>query len=88
MYYYTAMIGDANNMPRLQGAADFNFTGNLALLDADPYIPNGNGANWFTNQNNFYRQIRNLIVDMTQMPEAGPDGQEVNGNHCSKAEDE
>ncbi|KAK5945682.1 hypothetical protein PMZ80_002889 [Knufia obscura] len=86
MYYYTQMIGDANSMPRIQGSADFNFTGNLALLDADPYIPNGNGANWFTNQNNFYRQIRNLVIDMTLMPEVGPFGQEVNGIHWQVAQ--
>lgn len=45
-----------------------NFDG-LAVLDTDPYIPGGNGAQWYTNQNNFYRQIRNFIVDITQMPE-------------------
>jgi len=81
MYYYTQMIGDAHSMPRIQGAADFNFEGNLALLDADPYIPNANGAGWYTNQNNFYRQMRNLVIDMTLMPEVGPNGQEVNGVH-------
>jgi len=86
MYYYTQMIGDANSMPRIQGSASFNFTGNLALLDADPYIPNANGEGWFTNQNNFYRQIRNLVIDMTQMPEVGPDGQEVNGIHWQVAQ--
>jgi len=80
MYYYTQMIGDAHSMPRIQGASDWNFTG-LALLDADPYIPGAYGAGWYTNQNNFYRQIRNLVIDMTQMPEAGPQGQEVNGIH-------
>lgn len=86
MYYYTQMIGDAFNRPRIQGSANFNFSGNIALLDADPYVPNGNGANWYTNQNNFYRQIRNLIIDMTQMPEAGPFGQEVNGVHWQVAQ--
>lgn len=86
MYYYTQMIGDAFNPPRIQGSADFNFSGNLALLDADPYVPNGDGITWYTNQNNFYRQIRNLVIDMTQMPEAGPDGQEVNGVHWQVAQ--
>lgn len=86
MWYYTQMIGDALNPPRIQGSADFNFTGNLALLDADPYVPNGNGENWYTNQNNFFRQIRNLVIDMTQMPEAGPNGEDVNGVHWQVAQ--
>ncbi|EEB90041.1 hypothetical protein MPER_11806, partial [Moniliophthora perniciosa FA553] len=27
----------------------------MAIIDADPYIPGGGGAQWFTNQNNFFR---------------------------------
>jgi glucan 1,3-beta-glucosidase len=26
-----------------------------AVIDADPYIPNGGGAQYWTNQNNFFR---------------------------------
>ncbi|KAG2740598.1 glycoside hydrolase family 55 protein, partial [Suillus brevipes Sb2] len=36
--------------------------------DADPYIPNGWGAQWFSNQDNFYCSIRNLIIDLRQIP--------------------
>lgn len=45
MYYYTQMIGDADSMPTILGAANFQ---GLALLDADPYIPGGWGANWYS----------------------------------------
>lgn len=85
MYYYTQMIGDAFSMPVLKGTADFNTTG-LALIDADPYIVGGYGAGWYQNQNNFYRQIKNIVIDMTDMPEQNPGGGEVNGIHWQVAQ--
>ncbi|KAK5561906.1 hypothetical protein LTR46_000711 [Exophiala xenobiotica] len=65
-YYYTQFVGDALDVPTIVAMANFE---GLAVLDTDPYIPGGNGAQWYTNQNNFYRQIRNFIIDTTQMPE-------------------
>jgi glucan 1,3-beta-glucosidase len=62
-YYYTQFVGDATNMPTLKASANFE---GMGVIDADPYIPGGNGANWYTNQNNFYRQIRNFVIDITQ----------------------
>ncbi|RDL40462.1 Pectin lyase-like protein [Venustampulla echinocandica] len=62
-YYYTQFIGDAVTLPTIKATA--GFTG-MALMDADPYLDGG--ANWFTNQNNFFRQIRNFIIDTTLMP--------------------
>ncbi|KAI0332110.1 exo-beta-1,3-glucanase [Cubamyces sp. BRFM 1775] len=64
-YYYTQLIGDARNPPTL--LADASFTG-MAVIDADPYIPNGNGAQWYVNQNNFFRSVRNFVIDLRQMP--------------------
>jgi hypothetical protein len=64
-YYYTQFIGDALSLPTLKASASFE---GMAVIDADPYIPGGNGANWYTNQNNFYRQIRNFVIDVTQIP--------------------
>ena len=61
-HYYTSMIGDPLNMPVLKASASFE---GMGLIDADPYIPGGEGANWFTNQNNFYRQIRNFVIDIS-----------------------
>ncbi|KAJ2901431.1 hypothetical protein MKZ38_001861 [Zalerion maritima] len=62
-YYYTQMIGDATDPPTL--LADSSFEG-MAVIDADPY--NDDGSNWFTNQNNFFRQVRNFVIDLTEMP--------------------
>ncbi|KYG40567.1 glycoside hydrolase family 55 protein, partial [Acidomyces richmondensis BFW] len=62
MPYYTQVIGDVNNLPTIQASG--NFTG-MAVLDADPYGPGG--VNWYINQNNFFRQVRNLIIDLTQI---------------------
>ncbi|OAX38483.1 glycoside hydrolase family 55 protein [Rhizopogon vinicolor AM-OR11-026] len=64
-YYYTQMIGDAKNPPTFLASSSFN---GFAVIDADPYIPNGWGAQWFTNQINFYRSVRNLIIDLRQIP--------------------
>lgn len=44
------------------------------MIDCDPYIPGGNGANWYINQNQFFRQIRNFILDMNDMPWWAQDG--------------
>ncbi|KAF7292593.1 Glycoside hydrolase family 55 protein [Mycena indigotica] len=45
------------------------------ITDADPYIPgeigpDGNGVNWWTNQNNFFRSVRNFVIDVTAMSPA------------------
>jgi hypothetical protein len=61
------LIGDAKSPPTLLASASFdgmavigavlhvyddcNLT-HLSYLDADPYIPNGGGAQWYVNQNN------------------------------------
>ncbi|KAF1811435.1 glucan 1,3-beta-glucosidase GLUC78 precursor [Eremomyces bilateralis CBS 781.70] len=62
-YYYTQMIGDATNLPVLKAAPQFE---GMAVIDADPYLPDG--VNWFTNQNNFFRQVRNFVIDLRAMP--------------------
>ena len=49
------------------------------MIDTDPYIPEGNGDEWYVNQNQFYRQIRNFVIDMTDMPNTNyQGGQEYN----------
>ena len=42
-----------------------SFSG-IAVIDSDPYDDSGN--NWYTNQNNFFRQIRNFNIDLTALP--------------------
>ncbi|KAK4866452.1 hypothetical protein LT330_008384 [Penicillium expansum] len=62
-YYYTQIVGDAVELPIIKASAKF---AGMAVIDSDPYEDNGD--NWFTNQNNFFRAIRNLVIDLTSMP--------------------
>ncbi|KAI1790568.1 exo-beta-1,3-glucanase [Ganoderma leucocontextum] len=64
-YYYTVLIGDARKPPKLLAAPGFS---GLAVIDVDPYIPGGGGAQWYLNQNNFFRSVRNFVIDLTQTP--------------------
>ncbi|KAH7309716.1 pectate lyase superfamily protein-domain-containing protein, partial [Stachybotrys elegans] len=64
-YYYTQFIGDAMDRPTIIGSEDFK---GIALIDCDPYIPDGDGANWYINQNQFFRQIRYMKFNLEKMP--------------------
>ncbi|KAJ3169315.1 hypothetical protein HK101_011499 [Irineochytrium annulatum] len=86
-YYYTQLVGDATHPPTLKASSAWtpngkNYVGIYAMVDSDPYVPNGNGANWYQNQNNFFRQIRNFIFDMTAVPAGNP----VTGIHWQVAQ--
>ncbi|KAG9121235.1 hypothetical protein FRC07_002899, partial [Ceratobasidium sp. 392] len=63
-YYYTSLVGNPKSLPTL--LASSNFTGTLGVIDADPYLPGG--INWYINQNNFFRSVRNLIIDLREVP--------------------
>jgi hypothetical protein len=62
-YYYTHIVGDLKDIPTIKATS--NFQGS-AVIDANPYANTGN--NWFQNQNNFFRQIRNLKIDIRSQP--------------------
>ncbi|KAI0709449.1 exo-beta-1,3-glucanase [Earliella scabrosa] len=64
-WYYSQLVGDARTPPVLLAAPNFQ---GMAVIDADPYVPGGNGAQWYTNQNNFFRSVRNFVIDLRQMP--------------------
>ncbi|KAK4173152.1 glucan-beta-glucosidase [Triangularia setosa] len=66
-YYYTQFIGDPNDMPVIKGCDEFQ---GIALFDVDPYIPGASGKQWYINQNQFFRQIRNFRFDLKDMPES------------------
>ena len=66
LYYDTHLVGDFETVPTLKGAS--NFVG-VAIIDSDPKDSNNN--NWWTNQNNFYRQVRNFKIDLTGMGNSG-----------------
>lgn len=61
--YYTHMVGDLVSPPTLKAAPGFQ---GMAVIDANPYDDFGNNA--WTNQNNFFRQVRNFIIDLTAQP--------------------
>ena len=63
--YYTQFVGDAVKLPTIKATAGFS---GMAVIDANPYYPNTDAVNWYINQNNFFRQIRNFIVDITEVP--------------------
>ncbi|OXA60273.1 probable glucan endo-1,3-beta-glucosidase ARB_02077 [Folsomia candida] len=65
MYYFSQLVGNANNPPTLVAAPNF---GGMAVIDSNPYGDGGN--NWYTNQNNFFRQVRNFVIDLTRTPSA------------------
>ena len=68
-FYFTQIIGNPNNLPILK--ATNNFTG-LALIDGNPYQPGSatHSAGYLAHDatNIFYRQIRNLVLDSTDIP--------------------
>ena len=63
-YYYTQMIGNPRCLPTLRALP--GFSGGLGMIDADPYQNTGNLG--FGATNVFWRQIRNMIIDMTLVP--------------------
>lgn len=66
MYYNSILVGDAQTLPTIK--AHPNFVG-IALLDTDPYYPfAGDQNSWYANQNNFWRQVRNFVLDITPLP--------------------
>ncbi|KAI1815988.1 glycoside hydrolase family 55 protein [Poronia punctata] len=65
--YYTQFVGDIHNLPTIKGSPSFS---GMGIIDANPYKYTGQDPppNWYINQNNFFRQVRNFIFDMTAMP--------------------
>ena len=68
-FYYTQIVGDATDLPVIKASAAF---AGMAVIDADPY--EDDGSNWYTNQNNFFRAIRNLVIDISGMPKGAGAG--------------
>ena len=68
-YYYTQIVGNPNDMPILKATEAFK---GLALIDGDPYQPGSAthpaGSLSYNPTNLFYRQIRNMVLDTTEVP--------------------
>ncbi|KAL6229037.1 pectate lyase superfamily protein-domain-containing protein [Aspergillus navahoensis] len=58
-YYNTQFIGDPLNVPTILAASSFV---GLGVITSDPYV--GDNAQWYLNQNNFLRSIKNLKIDI------------------------
>jgi len=63
--YYTQLIGNPNDVPTIIASASFPNSHGFALIDADPYYTSV--LNWVSTTV-FYRQIRNFIIDTTNIP--------------------
>ncbi|KAJ8120637.1 hypothetical protein ONZ43_g2705 [Nemania bipapillata] len=62
-YYNTQMIGNALNFPTIKAAASFV---GLGVISSDVYTGGDDGKEeWYINQNNFLRQLRNFNIDVT-----------------------
>ncbi|KAK6525211.1 hypothetical protein TWF694_005357 [Orbilia ellipsospora] len=73
-YYNTQLIGNAIQRPIIRAAKSFV---GLGIISSDVYIPNGNSAEWYLNQNNFLRQIRNFNIDVRAVPNVMPGLEDV-----------
>ncbi|KAH7869711.1 exo-beta-1,3-glucanase [Lentinula edodes] len=68
-YYYTQLIGDARVPPTLLASPSF---AGMAVIDADPYIPNGGGDPTWTSFS--FRSVRNFVIDVRQVPATNSQG--------------
>ncbi|CAG2110156.1 unnamed protein product [Medioppia subpectinata] len=66
-YYYTQFIGDPINLPELIMAPNFDGDNVHALIASDNYYEGGDTPYW-PQTNNFYREIRNFVIDLTKGP--------------------
>ncbi|KAK6519188.1 hypothetical protein TWF281_003877 [Arthrobotrys megalospora] len=64
-YYNTQLVGNPNSLPIIRAASSFI---GLGVISSNVYIEGQSGAEWYINQNNFMRQVRNFIIDMRAVP--------------------
>jgi glucan 1,3-beta-glucosidase len=77
--YNTQMIGNANDVPIIKAASSFV---GLGVISSDVYTGgNGGEEEWYINQNNFLRQLRNFIIDVR-----GADMTDIAGVHWQVAQ--
>lgn len=59
--YYSQLVGDPNDLPIIKTAPLFI---GLGAIQTDVYVDGGSGGEWYVEQSNFYRQVRNLVIDI------------------------
>ncbi|KAH6722001.1 exo-1,3-beta-D-glucanase [Leptodontidium sp. MPI-SDFR-AT-0119] len=63
-YYNTQLVGNANTPPTILAAPKFI---GLGVISSDVYTGgNGGAEEWYINQSNFLRQIRNFVIDVSK----------------------
>jgi len=70
------------NRPVIKAATSFL---GLGVMTSDVYINGGGGKEWYTNQNNFFRQIRHFVIDMRDVHK-DPSGLPTAGIHWQMAQ--
>ncbi|KAH8916392.1 glycoside hydrolase family 55 protein [Atractiella rhizophila] len=69
--YLTQFIGSPIHVPTIAPSTDFVWNAtNTAVVDVDPY--RADGSQWYTPQNQFFRAIQNLHIDISSVPESTP----------------
>ncbi|KAF3912036.1 hypothetical protein ABW21_db0200764 [Orbilia brochopaga] len=64
-YYMTQFIGNPHSRPVIKASSSFI---GLGVITSDVYIPGASGAEWYINVNNFFRSVRNFVIDVTDGP--------------------
>ncbi|KAK8070234.1 LysM domain-containingprotein [Apiospora phragmitis] len=59
--YYSQLVGNPNDRAIIKTAP--NFIG-LGAIQTDLYVDSADGGQWYVEQSNFHRQVRNLIIDI------------------------
>ncbi|KAK3368298.1 pectate lyase superfamily protein-domain-containing protein, partial [Podospora didyma] len=64
-YYQTQLVGNPNDRAVIKAASKFvGKDGTSGIISSDVYIDEGHGQKWYLETSNFYRQVRNLIIDI------------------------
>jgi glucan 1,3-beta-glucosidase len=63
--YYTQLVGDPTSMPTIKASAEMGKNGKSIVIESNVYTSNGAS---YQPTNVFFRQIRNLIIDTTSVP--------------------
>jgi len=62
-YYNTQLLGDPLNVPTILAASSFV---GLGVITSNQYIGPGPTDEWYINQNNFLRNVKNFKIDITR----------------------
>jgi hypothetical protein len=61
-YCNTQFVGNLNSLPTIKAATGFV---GLGMLTTDVYLGTNGDNEWYIEQSNFYRQVRNFNIDVT-----------------------